>query len=160
MSGHWEEINRFSNAIATVIVSCATFRGRTKYTIRIVTEKEDARKPDSTFLSPYVSVEFKSDNGAIREGTMLHKLAELLLAAEEFVLRHAREADEKRANEVASRDESRAQRSEQHAHSHVGRGLSRFSNPDRERTNNSAKNREQKREENRARGTAMKGKKG
>lgn len=118
----WQELETFRFKDIVLVVNVATMRGRTVYSWRF-----GKLRPDDS-VAPFVPVEFRLDDGAVRTGPVIGPLANLFVQASERIQAHADEADKERAAKLHERDTQRMERQAANNKTSVGSGLSRFTN--------------------------------
>lgn len=155
MKAEWQELSRTNEGGVTLVLSTATIRGRSVYSVRVGREREDGS------IAPFFPLEFLQDDGATRSGVRLSHLHSLFMKAADTAHTHASEADAERATRLAERDHGRAERA--NANRNAPRGLRTLVNEDvgyrRESKPNGGTNKEAKREKNRREREQMRGQK-
>lgn len=116
----WQELETFRFKDVALQVSHANIRGRTVYSFRL------GKLRDDNSIAPFVPVEFRLDDGAVRTGPVIGPIANLFVQAAERIQAHADEADKERAAKLHERDTQRMERQNANANSSVGGGLARF----------------------------------
>lgn len=146
----WQELETYRYKDTVLVVNFAVMRGRTVYSWRFGKLRAD----DS--VAPFVPVDFRLDDGAVRTGPVIGPIANLLVQASERIQAHADEADKERAAKLHERDTTRMERQKANAKTSVGNGLSRFTTKpkDKKHRDDSAR-----RQRDQAIGASMKGKK-
>lgn len=145
----WQELETFRYKDTVLVVNSASMRGRTVYSFRL-----GKLRPDDS-VAPFVPVEFRLDDGAVRTGPVIGPIANLFVQAAERIQAHADEADKERAAKLHERDTQRMERQNANAKSSVGNGLSRFTTKPKDKKHRDDSARRQRDQDQRA---SMRGK--
>jgi hypothetical protein len=101
----WEEVKSFSGKNGELLtVNAAMIHGRLRYNLRL------GRKRDDDSLTPYIPVDFKHDDGAIRKGADPSELLRITTEAFAWIEVDAGESDKTRAEALHVRDSKRAEK--------------------------------------------------
>jgi hypothetical protein len=146
----WQELVTLREKDTVLVVNTASMRGRTVYSFRL-----GKLRPDDS-IAPFVPVDFRLDDGAVRTGPVIAPVCQLFVQASEHIQAHADEADKARAAKLHERDTKRVERQAANSKTSVGSGLARFTTqpkPKKHRDDVARRQRDQ------AIGASMKGKK-